>query len=619
MKQLFILLTLFVCAGSCLSQTGTIRGTVTDKQTGYPLAGINIVVENTFLGAATNSNGFYEILNVPVGEYSIKATAMGYQTETVKAKVKAKKPTIINFVLLSQTIESEQNVVFYERKLCLDKASTMGAAVSFQMPPAPRQQEWNTEEYSFIDESGFLDVLKRPLSTFAADVDYASYTNARRFIMQDQLPYPDVVRTEEFINYFDYDYHQPKVPYPLSINLEYSECPWDTNHKLVHIGLQGKQLEKSEQKPSNLVFLLDVSGSMSDLNKLPLVKRSFRMLVEQLSPKDRVAIVVYAGAAGLVLPSTPGSQKEKIMESIDRLEAGGSTAGGAGIQLAYNVAKENFIRNGNNRVILATDGDFNIGISSTSELVRFIEEKRDFGIFLTVLGFGMGNYKDNRLQELADRGNGHHAYIDNILEAKKVFVNEITSTLFTIAKDVKIQVEFNPKKVQSYRLLGYENRELQDKDFTDDKKDAGEIGAGHTVTALYEIIPAFEDETTHYDLKYIETTIKNNPDTEFDILTVRIRYKEPDGDKSKEISRVVKGYAVPLEQTSDNFRFSAAVAEFAMILRDSEFKGDSSLEGVKELALSAKGDDKFGYRAEFLNLVDRVNILKGEQLSEYHK
>jgi len=349
-----------------------------------------------------------------------------------------------------------------------------------------------------------------------------------------------------------------------------------------------------------------------------LLKKAFKLLVEQLNPKDKIAIVVYASSTGLVLPATAGSERKLIIETLDSLEAGGSTAGGAGIQLAYKIAKENYIKGGNNRVILATDGDFNVGISSTSELVRFIEEKKDEGIFLTVLGFGMGNYKDDRLQELADRGNGNHAYIDNILEAKKVLVNEITSTLFTIAKDVKIQVEFNPAKIKSYRLLGYENRELEDKDFEDDTKDAGEIGAGHTVTALYEVIEVKgqEPDKDKYELKYQETNVKPEAHKSKEVLTVRIRYKDPDGKKSREISKVLLDNPVKLKNSSNNFKFSAAVAEFAMILRDSEFKGNSNIESVLELAKDSKGKDAFGYRAEFLNLAERVKVLLSDKTEE---
>jgi len=391
--------------------------------------------------------------------------------------------------------------------------------------------------------------------------------------------------------------------------MEYSECPWNEKCQLVHIGLQGKKLSKAEQKPSNLVFLIDVSGSMRSPKKLPLLQKSFNLMVDQLKAEDHVALVVYAGSAGLVLPSTPGSEKKAIKKAINKLQAGGSTAGGEGIKLAYKIAKQNLIAGGNNRVILATDGDFNVGISNTADLTRFIEEKRDDGIFLTVLGFGMGNYKDYRLQELADRGNGNHAYIDNILEAQKVLVNDLTATLFTIAKDVKIQVEFNPVKIKSYRLIGYENRELKDEDFEDDKKDAGEIGAGHTVTALYEVVPAGEENSESYDLKYTERTIKKDAKKTDEILTVRIRYKEPDGKTSKEFSSVLKEKPAKLAATSDNFRFSAAVAEFAMVLRDSEFKGKADIKSVKKLALSSLGKDPFGYRKEFMDLTERVALL----------
>jgi Ca-activated chloride channel family protein len=350
---------------------------------------------------------------------------------------------------------------------------------------------------------------------------------------------------------------------------------------------------------------------MRPLNKLPLLRKAFRLLVDQLKDEDRISIVVYTGAAGLVLPSTPGYEKEKIKSAISCLEAGGFTAGCAGIKLAYKVAKEHYIRGGNNRVILATDGDFNVGVSNTSELIDLIEKKREDKIFLTVLGFGMGNYKDQRLEQLADKGNGNHAYIDNILEAKKVLVDDVTATLYTIAKDVKIQVEFNPAKVASYRLIGYENRLLKKEDFDDDKKDAGEIGAGHTVTALYEIDPvgAKEDIPGKYELKYQETKIKNEAGRTDEILTVKIRYKDPDGDTSKLISTVLKGDPLGLERASENFRFSAAVAMFAMILRDSEHMGDSSLEGVRELAKSALGDDPFTYRAEFIQIVERTKLI----------
>ena len=594
------------------AQTGTIKGKITDKKTGEPLPGVNVMITGTTLGAATDVNGFYEIKNVPPGKYSLKIKVIGYEEILKKnVKVKANKITTLNFKLKASKLEGEAITVAEERpKVMMDRTSSMMVQGALS-PPAPGEGyiDFNTEEYSKINESGFLEVLQHPLSTFAADVDAASYSNTRRFIMRDQLPYKDAVRSEEFINYFNYDYEIPNDEHPLSINMEYSECPWNEKCQLIHIGLQGKKLSVAEQKPSNLVFLIDVSGSMRSPKKLPLLQKSFNLMVDQLKAEDHVALAVYAGSAGLVLPSTPGSEKKVIKKAINKLQAGGSTAGGEGIKLAYKIAKQNLIPGGNNRVILATDGDFNVGISNTADLTRFIEEKRDDGIFLTVLGFGMGNYKDYRLQELADRGNGNHAYIDNILEAQKVLVNDLTATLFTIAKDVKIQVEFNPVKIKSYRLIGYENRELKDEDFEDDKKDAGEIGAGHTVTALYEVVPAGEENSESYDLKYTERTIKKDAKKTDEILTVRIRYKEPDGKTSKEFSSVLKEKPAKLAATSDNFRFSAAVAEFAMVLRDSEFKGTADMKSVKKLASSSLGKDPFGYRKEFMDLTERVALL----------
>jgi len=470
---------------------------------------------------------------------------------------------------------------------------------------------FNTEQYDRIYENAFLDVLNNPLSTFSIDVDAASYSNIRRFINGGALPPADAVRIEELINYFTYDYPEPEGEHPFSITTEISDCPWNDAHRLAHIGLQGKHIATEHLPPVNLVFLLDVSGSMQPANKLPLLKSAFKLLVSQLRPEDRVAITVYAGAAGLVLPSTPGDQKETILDAIDRLHSGGSTAGAAGIRLAYQVAKENFMPEGNNRVILATDGDFNVGVSSDGELVRMIEEKRDDGIFLTVLGFGQGNYKDSKMEKLADKGNGNYAYIDNLQEARKVLVSEMGGTLFTIAKDVKIQVEFNPAKVAAYRLIGYENRMLNKEDFNDDKKDAGELGAGHTVTALYEIIPA----GTAYDtagidpLKYQTSGVKPDALQSPEIFTVKFRYKDPDGTESKLIVSPVVDENIDIAATSDNFRFSAAVAEFGMLLRSSEFKGSATYEHAINMAKGAKGDDKHGYRREFIEMADAARLL----------
>lgn len=471
---------------------------------------------------------------------------------------------------------------------------------------------FNTEDYDNIVENKFLSPKQEPLSTFSIDVDDASYSNVRRYLQNGSLPPAGAVRIEEMINYFDYDYPQPRNGDPFAVISEIAECPWNPKHKLIHIGLQGKTIPVDNLPSSNLVFLIDVSGSMDEANKLPLVQASLKMLTDQLREKDKVAIVVYAGNAGLVLPSTNGVNKTKIKEAIDNLEAGGSTAGGEGIQLAYKVAKENFIQGGNNRVILATDGDFNVGPSSDDELVNLIEKERKSGIFLTVLGYGMGNYKDNKMQQLADKGNGNHSYIDNINEAKKVLVHEFGSTLFTIAKDVKIQIEFNPQKVQAYRLIGYENRMLASEDFNDDQKDAGELGSGHTVTALYEVIPVgVKDEFTKPvdDLKYQSNrTITANNSNE--IITVKLRYKKPDEDFSKLITQIVFDDNKPLVSTSNNFRFSAAVAEFGLLLRNSEFKEDGNYQQVISLAKSAKGNDANGFRSEFVNLVSSIKLPK---------
>jgi Ca-activated chloride channel family protein len=474
------------------------------------------------------------------------------------------------------------------------------------------QTDLNTEDYDNIVENKFFSPRQEPLSTFSIDVDEASYSNVRRYLQEGSLPPPGAVRIEEMINYFDYEYAQPVNDDPFSVYTEIAECPWNTKHKLIHIGLQGKTIPVDKLPNSNFVFLVDVSGSMEDANKLPLVQASMKMLVDQLREKDKVAIVVYAGNAGLVLPSTNGSNKTKIKEAIDKLEAGGSTAGGEGIQLAYKIAKENFIRDGNNRIILATDGDFNVGISSDDELVSLIEKERKSGVFLSVLGYGMGNYKDNKMQQLADKGNGNHSYIDNINEAKKVLVSEFGSTLFTIAKDVKIQIEFNPAKVEAYRLLGYENRALTSEDFNDDQKDAGELGSGHTVTALYEIVPAgVKDEFAKSvdELKYQSNekliTGKDSPE----IMTVKLRYKKPDEDKSRLIVQTVNDDNHSISNSSDNFRFSAAVAEFGLLLRNSEFKQSSSWQQVIALAKSAKGKDVNGYRNEFVGLVESTTSL----------
>lgn len=468
----------------------------------------------------------------------------------------------------------------------------------------------NTEDYDKIKENDFRSALKVPLSTFSIDVDNASYSNTRRFLMKGNMPPVDAVRIEEMINYFDYDYDLPTGEHPFSVTTEVATCPWNPKNRLVHIGLQGENIPQENMPPSNLVFLLDVSGSMKAPDKLPLLKNALKMLIKQLKNEDRVAIVVYAGASGVILNSTPGTEKRSMRLALDGLEAGGSTAGAEGIQLAYKIAQKNFIKGGNNRVILATDGDFNVGVSSNAELVRLIERKREKGVFLSVLGFGTGNYKDSKMEQLADNGNGNYAYIDNINEAKKVLVTEMQSNIYTIAKDVKLQIEFNPARVKEYRLVGYENRLLNDEDFNDDKKDAGEMGPGHTVTALYEIIPVDAEggsAASIDDLKYQDRTVKSSAQNDEDMMTIKLRYKKPDGNTSKLFKLTTADTGKSLADASDNFRFSSAVASFGMLLRDSKYKGAANYANVEELARGAIGTDKEGYRKEFLTLIELTN------------
>ncbi len=472
-------------------------------------------------------------------------------------------------------------------------------------------ETFNTEEYNRIYDNEFKDVTQDPLSTFSIDVDTASYANVRRYIRYGQLPPKDSVRIEEMINYFKYDYPAPRGDHPFSVNTEISSCPWNRENKLIHIGLQGKSLEYGKLKPCNLVFLIDSSGSMSSRNKLPLLRQSLKLLLNELHERDRIAIVAYAGSAGLVLPSTPANNKDKILQALNSLNAGGSTAGGAGIKLAYKVAKDNLIDGGNNRVILSTDGDFNVGVSSSSDLVRLIEEKRKDDIYLTICGFGMGNYKDGRMEQISNAGNGNYFYIDNIREAKKVFVNDMRANMFTIAKDVKIQIEFNPHKVKAYRLIGYENRVLAKEDFNNDKKDAGELGPGHTVTALYEIIPSGSIQKVNDidPLKYQENKILNSAASSNEIMTVKFRYKPPKENESKLIVVSVADNNTAISKTTDNFRFSAAIAGFGMLLRDSKFKNDLTYNKVIALAKNSRGYDENGYRSEFLNLVEECSLL----------
>lgn len=461
------------------------------------------------------------------------------------------------------------------------------------------QEYFNTEEYNGIVESGYKSVVANPLSTFSIDVDTASYANVRRMIQEGGSVNPEAVRIEEFINYFDYSYPQPTTDDPFSVTTELSDCPWNNEAKLLLVGLKAEEIQAEEREPLNLVFLIDVSGSMFSEDKLPLVQKAFTMLTDTLTEDDRISIVTYAGEEQVVLKGASGADKKKIKDAINSLEAGGSTYGEAGINRAYELAEKYFIKNGNNRVLLATDGDLNVGLSSEEELTELIEEKRESGVFLSVLGFGTGNIKDNRMEALADHGNGNYSYIDSELEAKKVLVEEMCGTLYTVAKDVKIQVEFNPANVSGYRLIGYENRALADEDFADDTKDAGEIGAGHTVTALYEILMN-ESGTSipEAELKYQQNTVTGNKN---ELLTVSLRYKQPDGDTSKLLSVPVtmETYSAKMPE---NMTFAAAAAEFGMVLRGSEYRGSASCGQILEM-LEGIDCTKDDYKNEFVYLV----------------
>ena len=609
-------------------ETGSIAGHVRDATTSKPVVGANVVVVGTSLSTVTDGNGHYVIANVPVGTYTVVARFIGYASGEKKGiRVTANATAVADLKIASSPIALQEVVVtgLYGSRAANGVVPVRGAtalgylgseadalpAQRFDSTEAWRyqRQPGNREQYDEIVENSFIAVAADPLSTFSIDVDRASYSNMRRFIMQDgQLPPRDAVRIEELVNYFPYDYAEPEGDDPLAIHTEVAPAPWKSQHQLVRIGLQARRVKVENLPASNFVFLLDVSGSMMPANKLPLVKSAMRLLVNQLRAKDRVAMVVYAGSAGLVLPSTPGDQKDKILDAIERLEAGGSTAGGEGIRRAYDEAVANFIRGGNNRVILATDGDFNVGPSSDAEMVQLIEEKRRTGVFLTVLGVGEGNLQAAKMEKLADKGNGNYAYLDNIAEAQKVLVHELGGTLYTVAKDVKIQVEWNPARVRAYRLIGYENRMLRNEDFADDKKDAGEVGSGHSVTALYEVVPVGVNtdvtirmpDSLRYQNRNAQSTSAAGPE----LLFVKVRYKQPDGDQSRLISQPVLAQAG--QAPSVDFQFQAAVAEFGLLLRNSDFRGKADLGHVIAAAREARGNDADGYRAEFVRLAETV-------------
>ena len=484
-----------------------------------------------------------------------------------------------------------------------------------QWAPYPCPPPANTESYAPIEGNRFKQVADEPLSTFSIDVDTASYANVRRFLRSGQMPPADAVRVEEMINYFPYDYAPPKGQTPFAVHVESAACPWNPAHALVKIALKGKELDAEKRPPCNLVFLIDVSGSMDEANKLPLVKKSIQLLARQLDERDRVTLAVYAGAAGLVLPATPAGDLATIDAAVERLQAGGSTAGGAGIRLAYDEARKSFLPDGNNRVVLCTDGDFNVGIVDSGELAGFIAERAKQGIFLTVLGFGMGNYKDDRLETLADKGNGNYAYVDSFSEARKTLAEQAAGTLFAIAKDVKLQIEFNPAQVAAYRLVGYENRLLAKEDFNDDKKDAGELGAGHAVTAFYEVVPAGAESAPGVDpLKYGSAADKPAParkraNDNPEWLTVKLRYKLPKADRSAKIEVPFVGAAGPFANASADFRFAAGVAAAGQMLRGDPAVMDLGYPDVIEWTSAAVGADPAGYRREFIDLLRNAAAL----------
>ena len=595
MKQILLFCFLFI--GSLYAQEYEVTGKVTDVFN-EPLIGVSVLIKGTSQGVTTDFDGKYtiKVKNGDILEFSF----LGMKIKQVK--VSGQK--IINVVL------EEDNVALQDVVVTMGYAGKRNRKKDKQKKPVVYNiYEESRETYKAIDESGFKSTAKDPVTTFSADVDKASYSNVRRMLNYGQKPHKDAVRIEELINYFDYNYTPPAEgsKTPLNATTTLSSCPWNPDNYLLRIGLQAKKIDFTKAPPSNMVFLIDTSGSMDEPNKMPLLKASFKLLLDNLRPEDRIAIVVYASQTGIALPSTPAKEKEKISKVIDDLVASGSTAGGAGLQTAYEVAEKNFLPKGNNRIILATDGDFNVGISSRDELQRLVEEKRNKGIYISVLGYGMGNYRDDMAETIANKGNGNYAYIDNLTEAKKVLINEFGGTLYTVAKDVKLQLEFNPQYVKEYRLVGYENRALANEDFEDDKKDAGEIGAGHTVTALYELIPA--KGATADGLRY-QKQVKEGFANELAFL--KIRYKDPvvKDAKSVEESTPIPFSLTDLTQTDDDYRFAAAVAEWGMLLRNSKYKAKSSYKQVIDLAKNAIGKDEEGYRKEFIRLVELSEKIK---------
>jgi Ca-activated chloride channel family protein len=631
---------LLVAFGFAQTNPGEIHGVVIDSA-GAALPGVRVMLAGPEQrSTATDARGEFAFRNLPAGRYQLRFELAGFTAPVMDVGV----ATRVERVKVSMSVGglSEKAAVQADSAQSTETAvQRQGRGVGFGIgtgvgggvgggtfgsaPPPPAAMpapylpgrynpNFNTEGYDQSDENPFRRVSSDPLSTFSIDVDTASYANVRRFLNTGAMPPPGAVRIEELINYFRFDYPKPAGDAPFSITTELAACPWNARHRLALIGLQGREITEDENLARNLVFLIDVSGSMMPADKLPLVRTAMRMLTDVLTASDRVAIVVYAGSSGLVLPSTPGDQKATIHRAIAELEAGGSTNGGAGIKLAYRIAREHFIKGGVNRVVLATDGDFNVGVTSQDELVRLIEEERASGVFLSVLGVGTGNLKDSTMEKLADKGNGNYAYLDSLHEARKVLVREAGATLVTIAKDVKIQVEFNPAAVAAYRLIGYENRILKHEDFNDDRKDAGEIGSGHSVTALYEIVPVGVpiDLPSVDPLKYQTPSQPARSASSGELVTVKLRYKAPDGDLSRLLSTTLRNRPGTL---TANLGFASAVAEVGMLLRGSKHAGSASYKAAAARAAQFRGTDGEGYRAEFIKLAELASSLRGFALT----
>ena len=624
-----------IVSSAAQTSVGTVTGIVKDVA-GAPVPGVAIQLAakgTTPLRRLSDANGAFTFARVPVADYDVTATLAGFKPFTTRVTIASGTTARLDIVLqigaLGETVSVAAEGAVMDSAMSRVKSvgpgvgyaggspgGVVGGLPSMSAPPPPPPagpvpigpRSFNTEAYDRIDDNPFRLATQDPLSTFSIDVDTASYANVRRFLNGGSLPPRDAVRIEELINYFHFEYPNPANGLPFSVTAELAACPWNPEHRLALVGLQTRVPDMDSVPARNLVFLLDVSGSMASSDKLPLVRTAMRMLVDTLTSRDRIAIVVYAGASGIVLPSTNGAHKERIHEAIARLEAGGSTNGGAGITLAYQVAQEQFVTGGINRVILATDGDFNVGVTNQGDLTRLIEEKRASGIFLSVLGVGTGNTKDSTMEKLADRGNGNYAYLDSLHEARRVLVHEAGATLVTVAKDVKIQVEFNPVNVAAYRLIGYENRLLRNQDFNDDRKDAGENGAGHTETALYEVVPAGADVNVPGvdPLKYQRPSTSAPGVASDELMTVKLRYKAPDADESRLITVPVKNRTTEM---SANVGFAAAVAEFGMLLRQSEHRGSSTHADAAALARRFRGSDADGYRSEFVKLVELAEAL----------